>query len=174
MRAVAASVLSAAAVLLAYAYGGTVAAFGVGVALFVAAATTVRKGLATHSPMGWLDAQLGATAAPAPGRATEGDSSAVTQRRDPRQESTQLVRLEADILAGLRKPRIYHASLRPQLFDLATALLVQQNRGDPLSLRAAIGEDLWPLLDPDSPGMGDVTVDVHQLTQLLTRMEGFA
>ena len=182
MRDVAAGLGAVAALLFAYAYGGTFAAFVGSVTLFAGAALAVCLGLAPRSaarrlstPRGGQSPPTHEATRPSPGASALGESTTVTRRRSERHESTQLVRLEAEILAGLRKRRIYQASVRPQLFDLGMSLLAQQKRVDVASLRLVVGEELWPLLDPAAAVDARAPeIDVRQLDILLTRLEGIA
>ena len=176
-----AGLLAAAAVLLAYAYGGSFTAFPLILTLFVGAAVAVRSGLAPASATRRTGAHRGHEYAPRRGPGTEAEAAAlsdattVTHRRNPQRQSAQLVRLEAEILAGLRERRIYQASVRPQLFDLGMSLLALQKRDDAASLRSVVGEDLWPLIDPAlTVDAGMPQIDVRALRNLLTKLEGIA
>ena len=181
---------AAIAVLLAYALAGSRGAFVAAVVLFVAAVVVLGRSLPLpalrfdrtdedeherptlrHFPAGVI-ARMGSAIA----RAGVG-----TDRRDPRQQVSALAAIESDVISGLRKSRIYHHSLRPQLLELATTLVAQRRTTrlsgdtDTDAVRRVVGEDLWPLLDPAIGWSPDTpVVTAAQLRALFDRMEDIA
>lgn len=72
--------------------------------------------------------------------------------------------------AGTRSANRHERAVRPLLTRLAAAVLARRRHVDlhreALRARALLGPELWQLVDPDRPVLGDTTVgdeDVHRL-----------
>jgi hypothetical protein len=181
-------IASTIAVLLGYVLAGTRGAFLAAIGIFVAAVVVLARSLPLptfgfdHSNEG-EDERPHLRYFPAGVLARMGSALAKagvgTDRRDPRQQVSALAAIESDVISGLRKSRIYHHSLRPQLLDLATTLVAQRRTTrlgeDTAAVRQAIGDDLWPLLDPAVMWSPDTPVaTAEQLRALFDRMEDIA
>jgi hypothetical protein len=87
------------------------------------------------------------------------------RRPPPRQEQpaggefTAYRRIESALALGQTSQRLFDYTARPLLQRLLAALLADRRRLDltknPQAAREAVGDDLWPLIDPARPASGD-------------------
>jgi hypothetical protein len=149
------SAVAIAGCLMAYAIGGTLAAFVAASALFTAAAIWIRRGV---------------PAAPTPIPLRR-----VASEHTVRQDFPGLVRTEVELLSAMGNRRIYDHGLKPRLYRLAVTLLAQRSltsTPDAHAVRNLVGDELWPLMDPAVKSF-DVTprVPPAEMKLLLTKLE---
>jgi hypothetical protein len=94
------------------------------------------------------------------------------------QEFASYRRIENALSRARTSRRDFDRSTRPLLQRLAAALLAERRRVDlaknPCAARAAVGEDVWPLLDPSRPASGDERrpgVSAQTLARIIDRLE---
>jgi hypothetical protein len=87
-------------------------------------------------------------------------------------------RIETALDQGRMSRRLFDHTARPLLYRLLAALLADRRRlditRDIRAAREAVGEDLWPLLDPARPASGDSRApgpSGQTLTQIVDRLE---
>jgi hypothetical protein len=97
------------------------------------------------------------------------------ERPPATREFGDIGRIEMEVLDGLRTGRIYDHALRPRLYRLQRALLQQRKTGaasGPAAVRAHVGEQLWPMIDPSVRSFDDTPkVTARELDELLARLE---
>jgi hypothetical protein len=102
----------------------------------------------------------------------------------PRQEEraggefTAYRRIQSALALGQTSPRLFDYTARPLLQRLLAALLADRRRldltGDPQAAREAVGDDLWPLIDPARPASGDSRppgVSEQTVARIVDRLE---
>lgn len=88
---------------------------------------------------------------------------------------SRLHRLDFEISQATQSGRRYDHSLRPRLFDLTAALLMQRHTGRTVDGKAVsdfLGADLWPLVDPSVKSFSETpTVSARELETLVSKIE---
>jgi hypothetical protein len=106
------------------------------------------------------------------------------RRPPPRQEQpaggefTAYRRIESALALGQTSQRLFDHTARPLLQRLLAALLADRRRLDltknPQAAREAVGDDLWPLIDPARPASDDSRspgVSEQTIARIVDRLE---
>jgi hypothetical protein len=93
-------------------------------------------------------------------------------------EFTAYRRTESALALAQSSRRLFDYTARPLLQRLLVALLADRRRldltRDPQAAREAVGDDLWPLLDPARPASGDSRppgVSEQTIARIVDRLE---
>ena len=146
-------------VLISYAVGGTLAAFGMAVVLFCVAGCGIRAQSRVVAP-------------------SSSRRFFRASRSDSGQHIAEIVSIDARLNRALYSRRAYDHGIKPELFQLATVLLASRRASgvaDESAVRAFIGEELWPLVDPAQKSFADVPrVEASEVGKVLARIEELA
>jgi hypothetical protein len=100
------------------------------------------------------------------------------RRADPDRAFASYQRIETAVSLAQASQRFFDHGLRPLLQRLLAVLLADRRRldisKDPGAARAAVGDDLWPLLDPARPASNNTRepgVSEQTLARLADRLE---
>jgi len=93
-------------------------------------------------------------------------------------EFTAYRRIQSALALAQTSQRLFDYTARPLLQRLLTALLADRRRldltKDPQAAREAVGEDLWPLMDPARPASGNSRppgVSEQTIARIVDRLE---